>query len=83
MTDAPPQRPETTCGFVYKTARKGHRCRDCQALIDKGASYYQDDYYAPFGNGPRYCEDCADERMQAELRWQAFMDRSLTDRPGR
>ena len=63
-------RPQTTCGFREKTARKPHRCRDCQARIEPGEKYTQDDYYAPFGNGARYCQDCANERAEAESRWE-------------
>lgn len=62
--------PETTCGYTQKVARKDHRCCACEAKIERGVLYVQDDYYAPFGNGRRYCLKCAQENEQAETEWQ-------------
>lgn len=63
------QRPSTTCGFREKTARKTHTCYDCCTPIKAGTTYVQDDYYAPFGNGRRYCHSCAAGQVKAEIDW--------------
>ena len=63
------RRPETTCAFKMKKARKNHRCSDCQARIERGLLYVQDEYYAPFGNGRRFCLGCAKERKEEESQW--------------
>ena len=69
------RRPETTCAFRRKRARKAHRCRDCSCEIKRGALYVQDDYYAPFGDGARYCLACAQDRENAERDWLIAYDR--------
>ena len=63
------RRPSTTCGYKMKRARKAHRCNDCRTQIESGRLYFQDDYYAPFGNGLRYCLSCAQSNQQAETEW--------------
>lgn len=68
------KRPSTTCGYHQKLARKAHRCKDCCAEIKKGALYVQDDYYAPYGNGARYCLRCAKDNEQAETEWALAFD---------
>lgn len=69
------RRPETTCGFRQKVAAKPHRCLDCAREIERGALYVQDDYYAPFGNGRRYCLACGEKKQEAEAEWLIAHDR--------
>lgn len=73
----PGQRPETTGGFVDKTARKEHKCYECGGAILNGTSYVQDDYYAPYGNGRRYCRSCAKSRQREEEVWMKGHERWL------
>lgn len=70
MSDDIGRRPNDTCGYRKKTARKAHRCGDCLAQINKGVLYVQDDYYAPFGNGKRFCLACAEANERAEMNWR-------------
>ena len=77
------RRPSTTCGYRMKRARKTHRCHDCQAQIERGRLYFQDDYYAPFGNGFRYCLACGNENKRAEADWLLAMDIKYRPEPER
>ena len=40
----------------------------------RGTLYVQDDYYAPFGDGRRYCLACAKANESAEAEWMQMMD---------
>jgi hypothetical protein len=57
---------------VDKVARKAHVCRVCGGAIEPGTHYVQDDHWAPFGNGARYCLPCA---VKVQDEWTAYHER--------
>lgn len=76
------QRPPGGIGWpVDKIARKDHACCECRGRIPSGTHYIQDDHYAPFGNGKRYCLGCARRVQDAFDDYHARLRAALSGKP--
>ena len=73
-------RPNTTYGFTQRRARKSHRCYRCERRIEDGECYTQDTYYAPFGDGRRFCNRCAAALVMEEVEWMMRHRAGLEER---